>query len=51
MPGEYHGDYVTMLSQVLDYEDEELSSPDMGYFYPDSTKTEEYFNYNIQGNI
>ena len=51
MPGEYHGDYVTMLSQVLDYEDEELSSPDMGYFYPDSTKTEEYFNYNVQGNI
>jgi hypothetical protein len=51
MPGEYHGDYVTMLSEVLDYEDEELSSPDMGYFYPDSTKTEEYFNYNIQGNI
>lgn len=51
MPGEYHGDYVTMLSEVLDYEDEELSCPDMGYFYPDSTKTEEYFNYNIQGNI
>ena len=51
MPGEYYGDYISMLSGVLDYTGERLSAPDMGYFYPDSTKTEENFNYNIQGNI
>lgn len=51
MPGEYYSDYISMLSEVLDGENEELMAPDMNYFYPDSTKTEEYFNYNIQGNI
>ena len=51
IPGEYYGDYISMLSGVLDYTEERLSTPDMGYFYPDSTKTEENFNYNIPGNI
>tara|TARA_R110001632_G_scaffold139494_3_gene255245 strand:- start:7399 stop:8502 length:1104 start_codon:yes stop_codon:yes gene_type:complete len=51
IPGEYYGDYISMLSEVLDYTEERLSTPDMGYFYPDSTKTEENFNYNIPGNI
>jgi hypothetical protein len=51
MPGEYYSDYISMLSEVLDDGNEELSAPDMSYFYPDSTKTEENFNYNIQGNI
>ena len=51
MPGEYYSDYISMLSEVLEDEYEELSAPDMSYFYPDSTKTEENFNYNIQENI
>ena len=51
MPGEYYSDYISMLSEVLDDGNEELSAPDMSYFYPDSTKTEENFNYNIEGNI
>jgi len=51
MPGEYYGEYFDMLSVVLDETNEELSTPDMNYFYPDSSKVEEYFNYNIEGNI
>ena len=51
MPGEYYSDYISMLSEVLYEEYELVSLPDMNYFYPDSTKTWEYFNYNLQGNI
>lgn len=51
MPGEYYGEYLDLLSVVLDETNEELSTTDMSYFYPDSTKTEEHFNYNIEGNI
>ena len=51
MPGHNYNDYITMLSFVLDEKGERLRTPDMGYFYPDSEKTEEYFNYNIQGNL
>jgi hypothetical protein len=51
MPGEYHGEYFDVLSEVLYETNEYLSIPNMDYFYPDSTKTEEYFNYNIEGNI
>ena len=51
MPGEYYSDYISMLSVVLDETNEDLSKPNMDYYYPDSTKTEEIFNYNISGNI
>lgn len=51
MPGEYYGEYLDLLSVVLDETNEELSTTDMNYFYPNSTKTEENFNYNIEGNI
>ena len=51
MPGEYYGEYYDVLSSVLYERNEELSTPNMDYYYPNSTKTEEYFNYNIEGNI
>ena len=51
LPGEYHGDYLEMLNELLYETDEMLQSPNMDYFYPDSSKVEEYFNYNIQENI
>lgn len=51
MPGEYYSEYLDVLSGVLYETNQGLSTPDMDYYYPDSTKTEEYFNYNIEGNI
>lgn len=30
---------------------EMLRTPDMGYFYPDHIKVEEYFNDNVLGNL
>ena len=47
MPGEYYGEYYDVLSSVLYERNEELSTPNMDYYYPNSTKTKEYFNYNI----
>jgi len=43
--------FLNVIEEYLDCMGEMLETPDMGYFYPDSTKVEEYLNYNVLGNL
>lgn len=43
-PREEYFHYINMLSDVLVSLDEELKTVDLDYWYPDSDKTEKYFN-------
>jgi hypothetical protein len=51
MPGYNHSSFIDMLYTYLACASEELDVPNLNYFYPDSTKTEENFNENIISNI
>ena len=43
--------FLNVIQDYLDCMGEMLQTPDMGYFYPDSTKIEEHLNYNVLGNL
>lgn len=43
--------FLNVIEVYLDCMGEMLQTPDMGYFYPDSTKIEEHLNYNVLGNL
>jgi hypothetical protein len=43
--------FLNVIDEYLDCMGEMLQTPDMGYFYPDSTKIEEHLNYNVLGNL
>lgn len=52
MPGSYENYFVTgVMCETLNCEDDEIMTPDMNYFYPDSTLVAENMNENIISNI
>ena len=51
MPGDEHNYFLTVVCETLTCEGHELNTPDMGYFYPDSTLVASDFNENVMGHI
>jgi len=52
MPGTLENYFVTgVMCETLNCEDDEIITPDMGYFYPDSTLVAENMNENIISNL
>jgi len=52
MPGTQENYFVTgVMCETLNCEDDEIVTPDMGYFYPDSTLVAENMNENIISNL
>lgn len=50
-PRGYESSFIDVIADALYCEGEELSGPNMDYFYPDSTKVAEHLNYNVLGNL
>ena len=51
MPGNEHNYFLTVVCETLACEGDELMSPDMNYFYPDSRLVASDFNENVRDNI
>jgi hypothetical protein len=51
LPEDEYADFMQVLSATLECEGEMLETPDMGYFYPDSSTISEHLNENILGNL
>jgi hypothetical protein len=50
-PEEEYGSFLEVISKTLNCEGEKLSGPNIGYFYPDSSKVSENLNDNVIGNL
>lgn len=51
MPGNEHNYFLTVVCETLTCEGDELKSPNMDYFYPDSRLVASDFNENVRDNI
>lgn len=43
--------FLNVIEEYLDCMGDMLNTPDMGYFYPDSTKVDEHLNHNVLANL
>jgi hypothetical protein len=51
IPDYEYSDFIEVLGEYLNCDDKELTTRNMDYFYPDSSKVEEYFNDYILSNL